>query len=49
MIRSRRNRRERGRPRHPGVGNTAAAFVMLAKNESITGQTIVVDAGALCA
>ncbi|HLJ54130.1 MAG TPA: SDR family oxidoreductase [Chthonomonadaceae bacterium] len=33
--------------RHPGVGDTAAAFVMLAKNESITGQTIVVDAGAL--
>ena len=29
------------------VGDTAAAFVMLAENESITGQTIVVDAGLL--
>ena len=27
------------------VADTAAAFVMLAKNESITGQVIVVDAG----
>jgi 3-oxoacyl-[acyl-carrier protein] reductase len=35
--------------RHPEVGDTADAFVMLAKNESITGQTIVVDAGALAA
>ena len=29
------------------VGDTAAAFVMLAKNESMTGQTIIVDAGQL--
>ena len=29
------------------VGDTAAAFVMLAKNGSITGQVIVVDAGLL--
>jgi len=33
--------------RHPTVGDTADAFVMLAKNDSITGQTIVVDAGLL--
>ena len=33
--------------RHTDVGDTAAAFVMLAKNGSITGQTIVVDAGLL--
>ena len=32
-----------GRAAH--VADTAAAYVMLAKNESITGQTIVVDAG----
>ena len=30
-----------------GVNDTAAAFVMLARNESITGQVIVVDAGLL--
>ncbi len=29
------------------LSDTAAAFVMLAKNSSITGQTIVVDAGQL--
>lgn len=31
--------------RHPGVQDTAEAFVLLAKNRSITGQTVVVDAG----
>jgi NAD(P)-dependent dehydrogenase (short-subunit alcohol dehydrogenase family) len=27
------------------VADTAAAFVMMAKNESMTGQVVVVDAG----
>jgi 3-oxoacyl-[acyl-carrier protein] reductase len=31
--------------RHTDVGDTADAFVMLAKNRSITGQVIAVDAG----
>lgn len=33
--------------RHTGVEDTAAAFLMLAKNDSITGQVITVDAGLL--
>ncbi len=33
--------------KHPEVPDVAGAFVMLAKNTSITGQVIVVDAGLL--
>lgn len=33
--------------RHTGVQDTAEVFVMLAKNASITGQVMVVDAGLL--
>ena len=33
--------------KHPDIGDTAAAFVMLARNGSISGQTIVVDTGLL--
>ncbi len=33
--------------RHTGLEDTAAAFLMLAKNDSITGQVITVDAGLL--
>ena len=33
--------------RHTGIEDAAAVYTMLAKNESITGQVITIDAGLL--